>query len=329
MRQQLFDEGYRFEFFQAVRLLERMEREREPVGMLGPPSREVVRFRTRVSLAFPASEIHEVRQPAGAHAPPEMVVSFFGMTGPLGVLPQTYTELLLERLRGQDRTLWDFLDLFNHRLLSFFYRAWEKYRFPIAYERNRKDPFTEYLFDLIGMGTAGLLGRTTVPDEGLLLYAGLIGQKPHSAVATEGILRDYFGVPVRIEQFQGQWIPLDLEYRTFLGAANSVLGSSTICGERIWNVQSKFRVRLGPLNLRQYTAFLPTGDSFKPVADLTRFLAGMELDFDVQPVLKAEEVPICRLSSDAAAPPMLGWTTWLKTRQLAEDASQVVLTVAD
>ena len=329
MRQQLLDEGYRFEFFQAVRLLERMERDREPVGGLGPANREVVRFRTPVSLAFPASEIHEVRAPDAEDAALEMVVTFLGMTGPLGVLPHPYTELLIDRVRGQDRTLWDFLDLFNHRLVSFFYRAWEKYRFPIAYERNRRDPFTEYLFDLIGQGTAGLRNRTTVPDEGLLLYAGLIAQKPHSATATEGILRDYFGAPVKIDQFQGQWIALDDAYRSFLGSANSELGSNTICGERIWNVQSKFRVRLGPLTLRQYTSFLPTGDSFRPVTDLTRFLAGLELDFDVQLVLKAEEVPACQLSSDAAALPMLGWTTWLKTQELTEDASQVILKVAN
>ena len=329
MRQQLFDEGYRFGFFQAVRLLERMERDREPVGGAGPPAREVVRFRTRVSLAFPPSEIHEVRSQAGSDLPPEMIVAFLGMTGPLGLLPHAYTELLIDRLRSQDRALWEFLDLFNHRLISFFYRAWEKYRFPVAYERKRSDPFTEYLFDLIGMGTAGLRARTSVPDEGLLLYAGLIGQKPHSATALKGILQDYFGAPVAIEQFQGQWIPLDPEYKTLLGAANSGLGSSTICGERIWNVQSKFCVRIGPLGLRQYTAFLPSGASFAPLCDLTRFLAGLELDFDVQPVLKAAEVPACQLATGAAEPPMLGWTTWLKTQELEEDASQVVLSVTN
>lgn len=329
MKQQLLDEGYRFEFFQAVRLLERMSPSRQPVGAAGPPAEEVVRFRTLPSLAFPPSEIHDVRDSGRPDAPPEMTVAFLGMTGPLGLLPHSYTELLIDRVRHQDSTLWDFLDLFNHRIISFFYRAWEKYRFPIAYERDRRDPFTEYLFDLIGMGTAGLTGRTSVPDQGLLLFAGLIAQRPHSASATESILRGYFGVPVSIEQYQGRWIALDEEYRTLLGAANSALGVDAVCGERVWNVQSNFRVRLGPLTFGQYASFLPPGPSFAPLADLTRFLAGQELDFDVQPVLKAEEVPACRVASDAEAPPMLGWTTWLKTRDLTEDASQVALAVTD
>ena len=151
-----------------------MEPGRQPVGESGPPADEVARFRTRLSLAFPASEIHEVQEPSAAGHPIEMTVAFLGLTGPLGLLPHAYTELLIERARIQDRAFWEFLDLFNHRLISFFYRAWLKYRFPIAYERTRRDPFTELLFDVIGMGTGGLQGRTSVPDQGLLLYSGLI-----------------------------------------------------------------------------------------------------------------------------------------------------------
>jgi len=327
VRANLLTEGYRFEFFQAVRLLERLEPEREPVGRDGPPSREVVRFHTKASLDFPASQIDEVRDAASGL--PDMTVAFFGMAGPIGVLPHTYTELLIERGRRQDRALGDFLDLFNHRFLSFFYRAWEKYRFPVAYERDRKDPFTEYLFDLIGMGTAGLQGRTSVPDQGLLLYAGLIAQKPHSAAAIESILRHHFGVPARLLQFFPQWLVLDREYRAHLGAVNSELGRSLVCGERVRNTQAKFRVRLGPMTLEKYLAFLPPGRLFPQVADLTRLLAGLEFDFDVQLVLAAAEVPGCHLDAGAKTPPLLGWTTWLTTRPMTEDASPVVLSVAN
>ena len=327
MRAELLTEGYRFEFFQAVRLLERLEPGREPVGREGPPSQEVVRFRTRVSLEFPASQIYEVRERDGG--PPEMTVAFFGMTGPLGVLPYPYTELLLDRTRRQDRAFWEFLDLFHHRFLSFFYRAWEKYRFPVAYERSRRDPFTEYLLDLIGMGTPGLSGRLSVADQGLLLYAGLIAQKPHSATAIESILGHHFGVPARVMQFVPQWLPLETEFQARLGEANSDLGMNLVCGERVVNTQAKFRVRLGPMTLEKYLSFLPGGASFSEVSDLTRFLAGMEFDFDVQLVLSAAEVPPCVLSASAKAPPLLGWTTWLTTRAVSEDASPVVLSVAN
>jgi type VI secretion system protein ImpH len=325
MRSLLFQEGYRCNFFQAVRLLERLAPSREPVGAGGPPSGEVVRFRTRASLQFPASEIHEIKDSERPGAPPEMTVSFFGMTGPLGLLPHPYTELVIERNKAKDRALGEFLDLFNHRILSFFYRAWLKYRFAAGYERAQADPLTEYLFDLIGMGTGGLRGRLAVPDKGLLLYAGAIAQKPHSATATEGILRDYFGIPVRVVQFCGQWVALDPEHRSRIGAANSDLGTNMVCGERVRVFQSKFRLRLGPLTFRQFRGFLPSGGSFRPVADLARFLAGLEFDYDIQLILKKEEVPGCSLATEAEPPPMLGWTTWLKTEDLTEDASEVVL----
>ncbi|HEX8089073.1 MAG TPA: type VI secretion system baseplate subunit TssG, partial [Blastocatellia bacterium] len=163
----LFDEAYRFDFFQAVRLLERTYPQRQPLGRNGHPSREVVRFRTRVSLDFPPSQIHQINGTIAGddNQPPEMMVAFMGLTGPLGVLPHPYTELLLERVRYQDNALWEFLDLFNHRMISLFYTAWEKYRFPIAYERAGPDRFTEYLFDIIGLGTAGLRGRLGMQDE--------------------------------------------------------------------------------------------------------------------------------------------------------------------
>lgn len=350
----LFDEAYRFRFFQAVRLLERTYPERQPVGRDNSmPSREVVRFRTRPTLDFPASEIHQLTRP-GSEAksatrgetgdaadggagndtlspPPEMMVAFMGLIGPLGVLPTHYTELVAERARYKDTALWQFLDIFNHRMISLFYRAWEKYRFPIAYERREQDRFTEYLFDIVGMGTRGLRGRLGLADEGLLLYGGLIAQRPHSAAAIEAILGDRFNAPARLQQFAGQWLTIEADSICRLGAANSQLGISTVVGTRVWDDQSKFRVIYGPLTLKKFTALLPAGADFRPATSLARFLAGTEFDFDVQLVLKAGEVPECRLTSRVdsviAAPPMLGWTTWLKTREFAVDDSQVVLSV--
>ena len=330
LEQELFDEAYRFRFFQAVRLLERLLPDRAPVGRQDvAPGREVVRFRTPPTLQFPPSEVRQLaRDGAGDDAPPEMTVAFMGMTGPLGVMPNHTTELMAERARYKDTALWDFLDLFSHRMISLFYRAWERYRFPLTFERGTRDEFTGHVFSLVGMGTAGLRGRLGLPDEGLLLYAGLFAQQPRSAAAVESILGDYFRVPARAETFAGQWLELDGESLTRLGAANSELGVSTVAGGRVWDTQSKFRVRFGPLSLEEFTALLPAGRSYLPAVRLARFAAGAELDFDIQLVLKAGEVPACALGDGGAAPPMLGWTTWLKTRPCARDDSQVVIAAA-
>jgi type VI secretion system protein ImpH len=328
LSQSLWDEPYRFRFFQAVRLLERLFPKKGPVGYQAFPEDEVVRFRSRLSLNFPPSEIHELRRPSleQGDRPPEMTVAFMGLTGPLGVLPVPYTELVMERVRYKDRSLWEFLDIFHHRMVSLFYRAWEKYRFPIAYERSRSDKFTGYLFSLIGMSTEGLRGRQQFPDLALLHYSGLIAQRPRSVSALRGILSDYFQAGVEIQQFQGQWLEIDAESLTFLGKANFELGVNAIVGSRLWDQQSKFRVCLGPLRLAQFLSFLPSGSLHRPFHELVRFLVGMEFDFDLQLILKAEEVPACELTSQPDHQAMLGWTTWLKTLPFLQDSRQVVLT---
>ena len=324
LAQELFDAPYRFAFFQAVRLLERIYAEREPVGGDADAGREAVRFRTRQTFSFPSSEIHDLASdPATEGAPPEMTVSFLGLTGPLGVLPYQYTELAIDRARYQDTALWSFLDLFNHRLISLFYRVWEKYHFPIAYERTADDQFTSYLFDLIGMGTNSLRGRLPFKDQALLFYSGLIAQRPHSATAIGAIVGDYFGVLANVTQFPGEWLKLGDDV-TSLGGANSQLGMSTIAGARVWSDQSKFRLRIGPMDLRQFTNFVPLGFAYKPLIEMVRLLVGLEFEFDVQLVLKNDQVPFSVLGNQQTGP-RLGWTSWLKTVDFTNDDDQVLI----
>ena len=329
LAQELLDESYRFDFFQAVRLLERLDPERQTVGLDGDIEREAVRFRTRQTLSFPPSEIYEITRDGAENSekPPEMTVAFMGLTGPLGVLPHHYSELVIERSRHKDTALWRFLDIFNHRILSLFYRVWKKYRFAIAYEGAELDEFSSALFSIVGVGTHGLRGRLSVHDQILIYYGGLISQRPHSASAITAILSDYFDVPVTADQFSGQWLKLGDDV-TRLGKSNSQLGTTTIAGARIWDVQSKFRVRFGPLSLKEFRDFIPVGSAFRPATELLRLLVGLEFDFDLQLVLEAEAVPFCVLQTVSDVP-RLGWTSWLKTREVKEDDDQVVLTFTD
>lgn len=327
LNQELTDEPYRFEFFQAVRLLEKVFPEKRPVGRDAMPKEEIVRFRSRVALDFPASQIHEIRESVdenGDQQKPEMLVNFMGMVGVSGVLPTPYTDLVLDRIRHRDTAMWSFLDIFTHRAVSMFYRAWCKYRFPIGYERGN-DEFTAYLYDIGGLGTKGLRGRLSLADESLLPYIGLIAQKPHSCNALENIVSDYFGTTAKIRQFFGQWLPLDSADYTRLGQRNSALGVSAIAGTQIWEQQSKFRVRLGPLPFKQFQDFLPNGSAHHPLKSIIRFMVGLEFDFDVQLILNKKQVPSSILTTRAQRRPMLGWTTFLKTKPFKKDDEQVVL----
>jgi type VI secretion system protein ImpH len=215
-----------------------------------------------------------------------MTVTFMGLTGPSGVLPRHYTELLVrlerEAKSAEKYALRDWLDLFNHRLISLFYRAWEKYRFYVPYgrgeyARSEPDTFTTCLYSLIGLGTPTLRGRlctsawiehngreqeqrlARIEDLALLYYGGLLAQRPHSAINLQALVSDYFQVPAAVRQFQGQWLRLDETNQSRLGLedGNSRLGVDCVVGQRVWDVQSKFRLVLGPLSYEQFLEFLP------------------------------------------------------------------------
>ena len=162
-------------------------------------------------------------------------------------------------------------------------------------------------------------------DESLLPYAGLIAQKPHTANALENILSDYFQIPAKIEQFFGQWLCLGADDVSKLGKENSRLGHSTIIGSRVWDQQSKMRVRLGPLDFKRFQAFLPNGSANASLRSICKFMVGLEFDFDLQLVLAAKQVPATILTTRAVRKPTLGWTTYLKTKPFKQDDGQVVL----
>lgn len=318
---------FEFQFFQAVRLLERLHPNRSPVGRYVQPSREIARFGAHASMPFPASQIQAIEWPESAA--PFVVVNFMGLTGPQGLLPIYYTELLVQRLRAKDTAMRVFFDMFNHRMISLFYQAWEKYRFTIAYERGERDRFSHYLMDLIGLGTKGLQKRQTVQDDSLLFYAGLLALHPRSSTALKQILWDYFDVPVEIEQYVGAWYSLDEQTQCKFDKANTFseqMGVGVIVGDEIWDQQSGIRIRLGPLSFDQYLEFLPTGSAHEPLKAITKFFASGEFDFQVQLVLKREEVPACELGAPGAMP-LLGWTTWSKNRPMGYDPGDTILKI--
>lgn len=324
--EELFKAAFRYDFFQAVRLLERLRPGSVPVGRTGPPRREAVRFRVLQSLAFPPSQIQALGRPDDPSSPPEMTVAFLGLTGPSGVLPHCYTELLIGRARVGDRTAAAFLDLFNHRLISLFFRAWEKYRPYLAHERGEGDCASRHLFDLIGLGLEPLRGRNSFPDEALRFYSGFFSRRHRPAVVLARLLKDYFALPVEVRQFVGQWLPLAPDDRSRLGdsGAHNGLATSLVLGSRVWDEQGKFRLRLGPLSFRRFLALSPDGEDFRALVQMTRMYVDAEFTFDVQLVLAAEEVPACLLSREAPSRPRLGRSAWLKSRPFANDAEDAV-----
>ncbi len=364
LARRLFEKPYEFDFFQAVRLLHRIAPSKTPIGRGGPPGSEAVRFRVLNSLSFPPSAIHDLERPTGDDAVPVLTETFFGLTGPSGVLPRHYTELLMRLDRDprsiERHALRDWFDLFNHRFISLFYRAWQKYRFYGDYglhDSSRPDasPFADALLSFAGIGPPPLRNRLKVsvrrdgPGEGRVLarvddlailhFAGLFAHRPRSASGLESLAADYLRVPARVRQFVGQWLRLEPSNQTRLGGEGELgaqrLGVTTIVGERVWDVQSKARLRLGPLDYSQFQELLPDRapiaqrKAFFLLCHLVRLYVGPGLDFDVQLVLKANEVPEYRLGDETGVGARLGWNVWVKSGPLGREPDDALFNAED
>jgi type VI secretion system protein ImpH len=326
IRAMLEQDPYSVQFFQAVRLLERLYPERNPVGLFVAPSSEVVRFSSLPTLSFPASEIAGLKMTDDGQ-PMQMQVNFMGLSAAVGALPDPYTEFLLERAKAKDPAPAAFFDLFNHRIISLFHRGWQKYRFYIAYERTgaSDDGISRILLNLIGLGTPGLTHRMEIEDEACLYYASLIAQRRPTAQGLKQLLEDYFDVPVQVGQFTGTWNRLPPGNQTFLrdsGAFCERLGMGTIVGDEIWDQHGTVTLRIGPLNFATYQEFLPGGRAFIELRAWLHFYANREFNFVIQPVLEREETPPMELGLQGPSASRLGLVSWVKNRPLNRDPDE-------
>lgn len=307
----LFDEGYHFDFYQAVRLLELIYPQKHAVGEHAEPGTEVVRFKSNVSLAFPPGEIAEIT-PAQNGSPAEMRVNFLGLAGALAPLPLPYTEMVLERIWKKDTAMRDFLDIFNHRIVSLMYRVRKLHRIALETVPSDRSSLAPFLYSFIGMQTAGLKRRMDFPDRSLLYYAGILAEKPRSMTGLLTILRDYFGVAIHARQMVGRWLYLDDDDRTSIGYSGrmQVLGQDASLGGRAWSQQGRFDLEIGPVPFERLLDFVPGGRAFGAFCAIVRFHAGGEHQFGLLLSVESSTVPPMRLGQGRGA--RLGWTSWLR-----------------
>lgn len=322
----LEDEAWRFDFFQAVRLIENAWPERPRVGESLRPRDDAVRFTQRPELVFHPTTLAAFSQHSHGEGgmAPRLAVNFFGLLGPHGALPTHLTEYIRDRERNaDDPTFARFLDVFQHRMVSLFYRAWANTQPAVSLERPGRDRFAMYVGATFGMGESSLRERDAVPDFAKLHFAGLLGAPTRSAAGLALILTRFFRLPVSIEQWVGHWMPLPAETRTRVGLrdGSSALGVSTLLGARVWDCQHKFRVVIGPLSLADYERFLPGGESLKRLVDWVRNYVRDGLDWDVNLQLREADVPRLKLGRHAR----LGLTSWVLSGAAQGDQRQLKL----
>jgi type VI secretion system protein ImpH len=314
--------GPAMDFYQALRLLENAHPDKPRIGASLRPRDDAVRFGQDPSLSFEPGALNGFT-PAQAHARARLAVNFLGLLGANGPLPLHITEYTRERKRNNgDGTLAAFLDVFNHRMVSLFYRARASADPALSLDRPDSDRFADYVGSLFGIGTPAVRERDEIGDFAKLHFAGLLANQRRPAAGLVSVLRAYFKLPVEIEQFVGHWmrIPLDGQTRIGMHDRGNRLGTSAVLGTRVWDCQHKFRLVIGPVGIDDYQRLLPGGASMRRLIDWVRSYAGDVLDWDVRLVLARGAVPPLKLGSTK-----LGWTTYLASGPAARDASQLLI----
>lgn len=201
---------------------------------------ETIRFVAAQHLGFAASEV--TIQPEKVGKPLTLEVSSFGLTGVSGVLPQHYTELILQRVKQKDYALRDFLDLFNHRLISLYYRAWEKYQYGVHHQRYLWGQPTD-----IHQALHSLIGASDDKD---IYWGGLLAKTVRNTASLRAILSHTLQCDVDVDEFVGRWVPLQANEQTALCShaepegLHAQLGQTTVLGKQVWNVNAAIRIVL-------------------------------------------------------------------------------------
>jgi type VI secretion system protein ImpH len=318
----LAGDAHRFDFFQAVRLLENAHPHLPRVGCSLRPHDDAVRFGQDPDLIFFPTTLRAFD--LAADRPPRLSVNFFGLLGPNGPMPTHLTEYVRDRSRNAgDPTFARFLDVFHHRMTSLFYRGWAVAQPVVSLDRDTGDRFSTYVGTTFGLGEAALRNRDTVPDFAKLHFAGLLSGPTRHAAGLRLVLTRFFDVPAGVIENVGHWLALPPLSRSRLGGNDegAALGVGTLLGARAWDRQHRFRVVLGPMPLADYLRFLPGGASLPRLIDWIRNYARDPLEWDLNLQLCRKEVP--RLALDRRQ--RLGYTTWLLSGAARDDAKQLVV----
>lgn len=332
----------RFDFYYALRYVDAQLPGDTPLGRGPRPRDEPLRMTQQPSLMFAPATLHSYTPDATATGLGRLSVYHFGLFGPNGALPQHLTEYVQERvLHHKDTTIARFFDVFQHRMLLLFYRAWADAQAVTSLDHPQRDHFGRFAGSLIGYGQASLRRRDSVPDHIKLHQAGHLARQTRNAQGLLGGFRAMLKVPVTMAEYCAQWLRLAEHdrsclrsvatagdggrHRIELGDNASRLGLGAVIGARILDVQHKFRLRFGPMRLDEFERFLPGGVRHLQVRDWVRNYIGVEIAWDAQLVLARSDVPAMRLGDSAR----LGWSSWVRAPQTmhAGDADDVILDI--
>ena len=324
---------YAFDLFQVLRRVQAHNPSAPRLGEGLRPRDEGVRLGQDPELDFAPANIHSFTTQAGT-VPPRIGQRGFGLFGPMGPMPLHLTEYVRERARSHgDPTMMRFADVFHHRALLLFFRAWAQSRPVVHRDRPWDDDFARWVSALFGQSPKAFHQRDAIPDDAKRVHAAALSRGPRNAEGLVKILKHYFGIEAHIDPAVGHWLSLQEEDRSRLlpstaPGRNTALGQRAVLGKRVWDRQSHFRLRLGPLSYEQYRRFLPGQPARKALRDWIRQYLGLGMSCETRLVLQGSEVPRLQMKprrQGGADGGRLGLNAWLGRKTPHPDRSDMRL----
>ncbi|NDR59042.1 type VI secretion system baseplate subunit TssG [Aliiruegeria sabulilitoris] len=307
-----------YHIYLAMRLLDAARGGKRGLGATHRPVEDKMRFGQEPSLSFPPTTLTKFR-PGEGEDPSVLINRFFGFFGPSGPLPLHLTEFARDRLVNErDPTFVAFADMLTHRPATLLFRAWKTGQPAADFDRGPGGPVEVAVAALSRLHGSALRDRDAMPDLAKRHFAGHLAPGPRTPEALVSMLSLFFGTNAHIEEFIGSWLELEPEDTWQLGAPAG-LGQATAIGSRVWTRSAKFRLTLGPLSREAYERLLPGSESLRRLAAIVRNHVGDTLDWDVNLVLRAEDVPPAKLGADT----QLGLTSWIGDRAEMGDADDL------
>ncbi|MBX2807121.1 MAG: type VI secretion system baseplate subunit TssG [Cellvibrionaceae bacterium] len=249
------------DFFTVVHYLQRIVRHHEetsedPIHSIGEdlnPKQERFRFHSKNTLGFEVDDVQRVIDEGTHQERYNFSVSFFGLLGATGVLPKHYTRIALEQIKHSDTTLTDFIGMFEHRLISLYYRAWKKYKHAAQIELSEtplSDDISQSLMRLVGS-----YDQHSLP----IFYSGHYTKVNRPLMNLQKMISELVQAKITIKPMTGQWLPINPKDRCLIGinGRHHQLGSGLVLGRRYWDLQSKITIAIADLSMDQYLELLP------------------------------------------------------------------------
>ncbi len=322
----LLRSGRRFGFFQAVQLIHRLASKAPRVGELGPPEEEPVRFRHDPSLVFHASDVVDVKighSPAGVERI-EMTTAFLGLVGTASPLATVFSEDVLRAESLDEKSLLSFYDLFHHRLISLFFRSWQKYRFHTAYRSDVSDKFSHRMLAFVGVDMSGAVPARGLGPVDLLALAPLAGGRTRPARTLQVVLERFLpGANISIAPFIARRVEIPPDQQCQLGRQNCTLGEDLAIGRTVADRSGRFRVVIGPVDFPTYESLMPGGSQHALLRNVVMQFSPAHTEPELEVVLDTRNAPRFRLGADPGA--RLGVTTNLPIRGQNAMRGRVVL----